>query len=434
MRHLFLCAALCCCTLPAAAQQDIRVYRAEVVPYDTRQSAEAGRADRSAHVIPFTPEPFMIDNDVVSMGAVVEMPYRWTDGCVYFHVENVGHAYNVKVNGQQVASTEDTATPADYDITPYIKEGANSIVVDSRFSRTPQVEEATPIRSRTLFENSYLYMQEKRSIADFDVVLAPDSTGKFGILDLQVVVRNAYNYEEPVTVGYDIASPDGKIQHFDFREISVAGRSTDTVRFSQPVYHTDANAWIDGKAPLYKVMLYTRRNDQLHEYMPLRVGFGRTELTDGKLTRLGRELQLRKAEYNAAADRATTLREIKELKAKGNNTLCPAYPQPAWFYDLCDELGVYVIDCANINAPKSAGDRTVGGTPSNDPALAEEYLARVKAMYSRSRNHTCIVAFALGGASGNGYNMYKAYEWLRAAEPSRPICYAGADGEWNSDL
>ncbi|MFR6634378.1 MAG: glycoside hydrolase family 2 TIM barrel-domain containing protein [Alistipes onderdonkii] len=92
-----------------------------------------------------------------------------------------------------------------------------------------------------------------------------------------------------------------------------------------------------------------------------------------------------KAGYNAAADRKTTLAELKTLKAKGNNTICPDYPQPGWFYDLCDELGLYVIDCANINAPEKRDDRKVGGTPSNDPSLADEYLERVKAMYYRSR-------------------------------------------------
>ena len=197
-----------------------------------------------------------------------------------------------------------------------------------------------------------------------------------------------------------------------------------------------ANKWEPGakNPPLYKVMLFTRRDGAYREYMPLKIGFGKTELVDGRLTRFDKELKLVKAGYNAAADRKTTLAELKTLKAKGNNTICPDYPQPGWFYDLCDELGLYVIDCANINAPEKRDDRKVGGTPSNDPSLADEYLERVKAMYYRSRNHSCVIAFALGGESGNGYNMYKAYEWLKSVEKSRPVICADADGEWNSDL
>ncbi|WP_418415555.1 glycoside hydrolase family 2 TIM barrel-domain containing protein, partial [Alistipes shahii] len=81
-----------------------------------------------------------------------------------------------------------------------------------------------------------------------------------------------------------------------------------------------------------------------------------------------------------------------------------------------------------------SGDRTVGGTPSNDPRLVGDYLERVKAMYYRSRNFTCVIAYSLGGPSGNGYNMYKAYQWLKSVEKSRPVIYSDTDGEWNSDL
>lgn len=119
---------------------------------------------------------------------------------------------------------------------------------------------------------------------------------------------------------------------------------------------------------------------------------------------------------------------------KGINTIWPNAPQPYWFYNLCDELGLFVIDQANINAPEKRDDRTTGGTPSNDPRLADEYLERVRNMYYRSRNHTCIIGFALGGESGNGYNMYKAYQWLKSVEPSRPVICIDADGEWNTDL
>ena len=66
--------------------------------------------------------------------------------------------------------------------------------------------------------------------------------------------------------------------------------------------------------------------------------------------------------------------------------------------------------------------------------LADEYLERVRNMYYRSRNHTCIIGFALGGESGNGYNMYKAYQWLKSVEPSRPVICIDAGGEWDTDL
>ena len=180
-------------------------------------------------------------------------------------------------------------------------------------------------------------------------------------------------------------------------------------------------------------MLYTKRNGMIYEYIPFKRGFGRTEYADGKIIRFDKPVNLIRRRYCSAATESTTATEIAELKREGANTLVVDYPQPAWFYSLCDKMGMYVIDRANINAPKASTERVVGGTPSNDPTLCEEYINRVKAMYFRSRNHSCIIGFMLGGRAGNGYNMYKAYEYLTSVEARRPIIYEAAEGEWNND-
>lgn len=421
--------------LPLAAQPAGRVHRTEAAPYDSRHDAEARNHRDDAAYLPFAPEAFLSQGDTLSMGQVVEIPYAWTDGCVYLHLENPGSAYTLTVNDQPVAQVEDPHTPADFYLSPLLREGRNAVIVELRPSRTPQLQEATPPTSRPRFADSYLYQQHKRSIADFTLSLVPDSTERFGILRLDVVARNAYNYDETVTVGYDIYSPQGKLLDYSIEERTVPGRSSDTLRFTPYIYHTYDNRWEPGakNPPLYRVMLFTRRDGAYKEYMPLRAGFRDVRFRDGKFYNFGKEIRLSEARYNAGADRATTQRELTALKAQGRNTIRPDYPQPAWFYELCDELGLYVIDRANLNAPAGRSDRAVGGTPSNDPALADEYLERVKAMYYRSRNFTCVIAYALGGASGNGYNMYKAYQWLKSVEPERPVWYEDADGEWNSD-
>ncbi len=451
MKRTILTAALAACALSATAQimeernpvpmtpGGGRVYRTEVVPYDARHDAEARNREAGGYWKAFEPEVTIATEGPLHavLEQEIEIPFAWTDGMVYLHVENPGSAYSLWLNDRQVAEISDPLTPAEFDLTPFIREGANDFKLLMRNDNPArQLDAAAPV-VRKSFENSYLYYQNKRSIADFEIGLVPDSLGRdFGMLDLKIVTQNAYNYEEPVTVGYDIYSPQGKLLEFNMTEITIPGRSTDTVRFSPFIYHTYKNKWEAGSKtpPLYKVMLFTRRNGVYKEYMPLKIGFGKTELVDGRIMRLGKELKPVKAGYNAAADRKTTLAELKALKAKGKNTICPDYPQPAWFYELCDSLGLYVIDRANINAPERSGDRTVGGTPSNDPRLVDDYLERVKAMYYRSRNFTCVIAYSLGGPSGNGYNMYKAYQWLKSVEKSRPVIYSDTDGEWNSDL
>lgn len=437
MKHsILLCAALLALA-GARAQESARIHRTEAVPYDTRHDAEARNRAASGHTIDFRPKTSIVAEGPLSavLEQQIEIPYVWTDGCVYLHLENPGSACSLWINDRQVAEIDDPLTPAEFDITPYIRQGANDFKLLLRSGRD-RLDAPHPTRSEP-FANSYLYYQNKRSIRDFEIALVPDTLGRnFAMLDLKIVAQNMFNYDEKVEVGYDIYSPQGKLLEFNIREVTIPGRSTDTVHFTPFIYHAFENKWEPSakNPPLYKVMLFTRRNGTYKEYMPLKIGFGKTALVDGQLTRLGKPLKLNACRYNADTDVKTTSARLLALRKEGYNAVAPDYPQPEWFYGLCDELGLHVLDRANIHAPERRTDRRVGGTPSNDPALADEYLERVKAMYYRSRNHTCVAAYILGGEAGNGYCMYKAYQWLKSVEHDRPVLCVDADGEWNSDL
>ena len=437
MKHsILLCAALLALA-GARAQESARIHRTEAVPYDTRHDAEARNRAASGHTIDFRPKTSIVAEGPLSavLEQQIEIPYVWTDGCVYLHLENPGSACSLWINDRQAAEIDDPLTPAEFDITPYIRQGANDFKLLLRSGRD-RLDAPHPTRSEP-FANSYLYYQNKRSIRDFEIALVPDTLGRnFAMLDLKIVAQNMFNYDEKVEVGYDIYSPQGKLLEFNIREVTIPGRSTDTVRFTPFIYHAFENKWEPSakNPPLYKVMLFTRRNGTYKEYMPLKIGFGKTALVDGQLTRLGKPLKLNACRYNADTDVKTTSARLLALRKEGYNAVAPDYPQPEWFYGLCDELGLHVLDRANIHAPERRTDRRVGGTPSNDPALADEYLERVQAMYYRSRNHTCVAAYVLGGEAGNGYCMYKAYQWLKSVEHDRPVLCVDADGEWNSDL
>ena len=182
-----------------------RIYRTEVIPYDKRHDADARNLAGADAYMAYTPEPFAASGDAVAVGQVVEIPYVWTDGVVYLHLENIGTAYTLTVNDSKVAEVEDPSTPAEFALTPYIREGKNAIALTLRRSAADRIN-AVPA-SRKAFENCYLYTQTKRSIRDFEIALVPDSTRKFGVLELAIVAQNGFNYDEPVTVGYDICSP-----------------------------------------------------------------------------------------------------------------------------------------------------------------------------------------------------------------------------------
>lgn len=432
MKRLFLILIFTAAYAMTAAAQ-CRVFRSEFIPYETREDAIARNREGSERYMPLLPERVVDLGGVMAIRSKVQAPTSWVGTDVYVHLENIGSAYTLMVNGEVAAKCEDAFTPSEFEVSRFMVEGANEFLVVLRGSAASQLQQGLHLPERNSMANCYVISQRRVGIRDVDVRLRPDSLKRFGVLDLNIIVGNGYNGDEPLTVGFDIYSPQGKLLDYSVNEVTVRGRSVDTVRYSPYIYHTYENKWADGKAPLYQLTVYIKVGGVLREYMPMQIGFGQTEVVDGKLTRFDKPLDIRPARYNATGEEVTARREIALLKNQGINTLRPDYPQPEWFYTVCDELGMMVVDRAAINAPVARDDRRKDGTPSNDPSLLDEYMQRVKSMYCRSRNHTCVIAYELGGPSGNGYNMYKVYQWLKSVEPSRPVIYSDADGEWNCD-
>ena len=243
MKRIFLAIAVLCYAGAVYGQDGGRIHRSEFVPFDTREDADALNRKNTDKYLVFAPGLLNDGEEVLGIGDVVNLPNGWFDSFIYLHLENTGTAYTLRVNDRTVAVVEDPFAPADFDLTPYVKQGDNIILLELHESNTPELQKGftpTPVKP---FTNSYLFAQEKRSIRDFNVALIPDSTRKFGVLDLEVIVQNGYNYEEPITVGFDIYAPNGKLLDFSVNDITVPGRSLDTVRFSPYIYHTYENSW-----------------------------------------------------------------------------------------------------------------------------------------------------------------------------------------------
>ncbi len=427
------------------------VTRSEIAPYAMRQDAVARKyseSDEATH-IKFAPAAVTSDGSAIVREQLLEVPQSWVDAVVMIHIESAGSAYTLYVNGMEVAACEDSLTPTDYDITRYLRFGANVISTISRPSQLEHLEHGVERPDILSFEGSYIYIQSRLRILDYELEMTEHTNGDHGQLFINVIVENRFNYTETISVGFDVYDPAGKLLDFSTSEATLEGNSTDTIRFSPHLYGAKKHRWSPAKGMamrrvgqpsgrttnqgLYSVMLFTRRNGTANNYIPFSVGFSLPEYDGKELKAWDIPITLKVASYNVGGDKKASESDLRKLKSSGYNTIKPDYPQPLWFYSLCDKTGLYVIDQAAINAPNATEDRAVGGTASNNPAMLDQYLERVQKMYYRTRNFTCVVAYSLGGDSGNGYNMYKAYQWLKSVEPRRPILYKGAAGEWNSD-
>ena len=412
-----------------------QVYRTEFSVFDLREGALQNDHARTERHLLFNPKTVEVVDKVEVVGQKVDLPTAWSDYNVYLHIQNTIKAYDLVVNEQLVASVEDSYTPADFLLSPYLRQGENEILLLLRRSEVINLHDGSKSNLVEQFHGSYLFAQHRKHIYDYDARIVPTENGKGLALELDIAVRNDFNFEEVVQVGYDIYSPENKLIDYAVREFPVAGRSIDTLRINTLLGDESRFLWSASNPKLYRLTLYTKRDSKPREYISFYVGAGTTTFADGAILRNGKAITVKSARYNARTTYDEALAEIKALKAKGINTLLPDNPQPEWFYDICDKVGVYVIERANINPVEESQNRKIGGTPSNNPELLGEYLSRIKTMYYRTRNHSCIIAYALGGdQAGNGHNMYKAYQWLKGVEKERAVICTSADGEWNSDL
>lgn len=424
-------------SLDMASAQAV-ISRTEFICYDKRADAKSDIRTNNDKYIDLRPTlQFEGEGSVRAVyEEEIDVPASWNDYNAYLHTENVGGDYTIFVNGAQITAPIDCFTPTEIYISPYLVQGKNVVavvVVEEPYMAA--VAEGLTQPKRQQFDNCYIFAQRRLGIYDFNVRLVPDSLERFAELKLDVLVDNSFSSDEVIEVGYDIYAPDGKLMEYSVNDLALEKFTRDTLSFKPYIYNSNPNRWSPANPKLYDLTLYVKRSGILWEYIPLKVGFAQYGYTeDGAITAFGKPLTLKKEVYNAAADRATTEREIKALKQRGINCLMPDYPQPRWFYDICDRVGIYVIDCAAVASPSSADNRALGGTPANAPELVDEYLRRVESMYHRAQNHVSIIAFSLGKKAGNGYNLYKAYELLKSKGDSRAIIYEDADGEWNTDV
>ncbi len=427
---------------PSTGSVGKAIPRTEFISYNIREEAEKEILSTSPFYRNLTDKlespPTPKDSPRKIYITLVSIPFPWLDRELFLHVEGVP-AFYLYVNDKMVGYAQGSHAPAEFNLSSFVTDGVNTIRLEAIADGTGaqmesgiSSEDDTP---RTSFRNVYLYSQPKLRIEDFELFPGLDSTGRNGMFSVKLAVANSYNSQETITVGYDIYAPTGKLLYYDMRDVKLPGKGRDTVRFDEYVYGVIPHLWSTADPDLYRVMLFVRRDGRLIEYIPYTLGFGETELHEGKLYRNGQPIDLSVARYNAADNRPQTRDELITLRQQAINTLLPDYPQPEWFYDLCDSIGLYVIDQADINPlPTSEGSTSTGIAPSNDPAWLPSFLDRLRAMQARNKNRTCIIGWSLGTTAENGYNMYKCYQWLKKADPRRAVIFSNAQGEWNSDL
>jgi beta-galactosidase len=166
------------------------------------------------------------------------------------------------------------------------------------------------------------------------------------------------------------------------------------------------------------------------ERVELRIGFRRVVISDGLLQVNGHRVQfhgVNRHEFDPGAGRAVSeevmRRDIELMKAHNVNAVRTShYPPHPRFLELCDELGLYVVDECDL---ETHGFIEVGwrGNPTDDPLWEDALVDRMRRMVERDKNHACVVLWSLGNESGTGRGLGAMAAWARARDPSRPLHY-----------
>lgn len=416
--------------LPATGYENVLEYRSEFSSHTSRDNSDRGDRQNDWNYIDIKDYKMTEPGKVKTYTAQVEMPDYWADRIVIMHTEGSRNSHIVSVNGVRAGSARDSGTPSEFNITKYLRKGLNTLTIEIP---ADTAEPESGIKTvRPDITSWFLYSQPRNRIVDFTVSSEIMKSGD-GELLVDVIIENDFRLEEKFNVGFDIFSPAGRLEEYGIKEVTMPGVSRDTLHFRAVIYGAGKKMWSAEKPDAYHLTLFIGKDGRMLEYIPLTVGFGKTEYTDGAIYRNDKKVNIKYKSYNATTPDKLR-KDIARFKKEGFNTLLPDYPQPYWFYDICDRTGMYVIDQANINSAHQPDNLRVGGTPSNDPAWLPEYLHRTQAMYYRTRNHPSVIAWSLGGESGNGYNLYKTYLWLKNTDPSRAVIYRSANGDWNNDI
>ena len=388
------------------------------------------------------PHPPHDNNPVASYRRTFTVPQSWSGRRVLLHFDGVDSAFYVWVNGTRAGYSEDSRTPAEFDITPLVKAGDNVLAVeDYRFSDGSFLEDQDMFRLSGIFRNVYLWSPGQQHIRDFEIRTTLDAVYHDAVLSLTAKISNHAETAWRGTVALEISDAAG--HRVSRRDAGVrAGPHGDaTVLLTLPL--RGAHLWSAEDPYLYRALLTLQDGSKRDvEVIPSTVGVRSVEIKGGRILLNGRAILFRgvnRHEHDPDTghyvSRELMIRDIMLMKQHNINAVRTShYPNaPAW-YDLADRYGLYLIDEANIEC------HGFGTNPqnrlTNDPSWTAAYVDRVTRMIERDKNHPSVVLWSLGNECGDGLNMAAAYRTAKRRDPTRPVHYEGSgnhDGP-NSDV
>ncbi len=362
----------------------------------------------------------------------------WNDRTVRITFDGVNSAMHLWCNGHWVGYSQDSRLPAEFNLTPYLCDGENQLMVMvMRWSDGSYLEDQDMWWLSGIFRDVTLIAKPSICLEDISIETELDDVYCDASLKLKTRLNcNALDHYVQVKL-YDAAnqivgSEEGYIRQCGKKVIDEKGCWND-IAFHE-IAVTAPHQWSAESPYLYRCVVSLLNSDgELVDCESYRIGFRKVEIEDGLLKVNGKPLLIRGVnrhehhpENGHAVSYEDMLQDVLLLKQNNFNAVRTShYPNHPAFYELCDEYGLYVVDETNIE--------THGQFPmsrlSNDAEWLNAYMQRMIGMVERDKNHASIIIWSLGNESGIGFNHHAMYQWIKQRDPSRPVQYEGGGSD-----
>ncbi len=337
---------------------------------------------------------------------------------VYISFQGVETAFFVWLNGEFIAYSEDSFTPSEFNITPYLKDKNNKLAVSVyRFSTASWLEDQDFWRFSGIFRDVYLYAVPKVHIRDIKIIADYDHINHNGIFSAYLDIVGNTDYFM-------------KLRLFDSEgNIVLEANKNNVCSVNIPLI----KPWSSEEPELYKFTAdIIGLNGEIIETSELKVGFRRFELKNGIMHLNGKRIIFKgvnRHEWNANYGRCITeedmIWDIRFMKRNNINAVRTShYPNNSLWYSLCDEYGIYLIDETNLETHGASEQ-----IPASELAWKGAVLDRAKSMYERDKNHPSILIWSCGNESNCGDVIAAMADYFHSVDKTRLVHYEGVF--WN---
>ncbi len=337
------------------------------------------------------------------------------------HFGGVKSAMYVWINGEEVGYSQNSMSPAEFDVTRYMHEGRNRLAVEVyRWSDGSYLEDQDMWRLSGIFRPVQLWVRPLVHIADYHLTAVPSPDMKSATVNAEVKICNTGDRDAKGTA--ILLSIDGNRIHESVRNIPAG----DTVCVNLTYELREAKLWSAHTPNLYPVELdLTDRKGRNIEHFDNHIGIRKVEVVGEVLKINGRNVKLRGVNRHdhhprtgRFVDRATYEKDIALMKSANINFLRTAhYPNDPYLYELCDRYGLFVMDEANQESHGyGIGNKKLGDSPE----WTKAHVDRAVSLVERDKNHPCVICWSLGNEGGSGMNMEAMRDAIASIDPTFP--------------